>query len=131
MIHYRYATVDGLEVFYREAGPKNAQTIMLLHGFPSSSHMFRDLIPQLSESYHVIAPDYIGFGYSASPGRGEFVYTFENLTSSVEKLLFSELGLTSFSIYVQYYGAPVGFRIASRHFAAIEAIIVQNGNAYA
>jgi pimeloyl-ACP methyl ester carboxylesterase len=131
MIHYRYATVDALEVFYREAGLKNAQTIVLLHGFPSSSHMFRDLIPKLSERYHVIAPDYIGFGYSAAPGRGEFIYTFENLTANVEKLLFSEVGLTRFSIYVQDYGAPVGFRIASRHPAAIEAIIVQNGNAYA
>jgi pimeloyl-ACP methyl ester carboxylesterase len=130
MTQYRNTTIDGLNVFYREAGPKDAPTIVLLHGFPSSSHMFRDLIPKLSDRFHVIAPDYIGFGFSAQPAAGEFTYTFDNLASYVEKLLFGTLGLKKFSIYVQDYGAPVGFRIATRHPEAIEGIVVQNGNAY-
>jgi len=130
MTQYRNTTIDGLNVFYREAGPEDAPTIVLLHGFPSSSHMFRDLIPKLSDRFHVIAPDYIGFGFSAQPKAGEFTYTFDNLTSYVEKLLFGTLGLKKFSIYVQDYGAPVGFRIATRHPEAIEGIVVQNGNAY-
>jgi pimeloyl-ACP methyl ester carboxylesterase len=130
MTQYRNATVDGWNVFYREAGPRDAPTIVLLHGFPSSSHMFRDLIPQLADRFHVIAPDYIGFGYSSAPAADEFRYTFENITSIVEKLLFATLGLQKFSIYVQDYGAPVGFRIATGHPDAIEGIIVQNGNAY-
>jgi pimeloyl-ACP methyl ester carboxylesterase len=130
MTQYRNTTIDGLKVFYREAGPKDAATIVLLHGFPSSSHMFRDLIPKLSDRFHVIAPDYIGFGFSAQPAAGEFKYTFDNLTLYVEKLLFGTLGLKKFSIYVQDYGAPVGFRIATRHPEAIEGIVVQNGNAY-
>ena len=130
MTQYRNTTIDGLNVFYREDGPEDAPTIVLLHGFPSSSHMFRDLIPKLSDRFHVIAPDYIGFGFSAQPPAGEFKYTFDNLTSYVEKLLFGTLGLKKFSIYVQDYGAPVGFRIATRHPEAIEAIVVQNGNAY-
>jgi pimeloyl-ACP methyl ester carboxylesterase len=131
MTFYRNVTIDGLNVFYREAGPSEAKTIVLLHGFPSSSHMFRDLMPKLSGRFHVIAPDYIGFGYSAQPGAGEFSYNFENLTSYVEKLLFNVLGLKKFSIYVQDYGAPVGLRLASRHPEAIAGIVVQNGNAYA
>jgi pimeloyl-ACP methyl ester carboxylesterase len=130
MTHYRYATIDGYEIFYREAGPKEGKTIVLLHGFPSSSHMFRDLIPQLADRFHVIAPDYIGFGYSSQPSAAEFHYNFENLTDIIEKLLLDELGLSKFGIYVQDYGAPVGFRIASRHPEAIDGIIVQNGNAY-
>lgn len=130
MTRYRETTVKGMRIFYREAGPADAPTIVLLHGFPSSSHMFRDLIPKLADHYHVIAPDYVGFGYSDQPTREQFVYTFENLTEVVEKLLFDELGLTRFSIYVQDYGAPVGFRIASRHAEAVDSIIVQNGNAY-
>lgn len=129
-VRYRFATVDGLQVFYREAGPRNAPTIVLLHGFPSSSHMFRDLIPLLAERFHVVAPDYIGFGYSAHPSADEFDYSFDNLTEKVEKLLFDELHLEKFSIYVQDYGAPVGFRIASRQPERIEGIVVQNGNAY-
>src|SRR5216684_6158503 len=115
MITYRTLSVDGLNVFYREAGPKDAPAIVLLHGFPSSSHMFRDLIPRLADRFHVIAPDYIGFGYSAQPAATEFRYTFDNLTAYVEKLLFDVIGLRKFSIYVQDYGAPVGFRIATRH----------------
>ncbi len=130
MTTYNRVAVKGLEVFYREAGSKDAPTIVLLHGFPSSSHMFRELIPLLADRFHVIAPDYIGFGYSARPAATEFQYTFDNLTEHVEKLLFDVLGLGKFSIFVQDYGAPVGFRIATRHPEAIEGIIVQNGNAY-
>ena len=131
MTTFQHATVDGLKLFYREAGSKTSPTIVLLHGFPSSSHMFRDLIPQLAEKFHVIAPDYVGFGYSDAPDVTKFEYTFDNLAASVEKLLFGPLGLESFSIYVQDYGAPVGYRIAARHPDAIEGIVVQNGNAYA
>jgi pimeloyl-ACP methyl ester carboxylesterase len=127
---YHHATVRGLKLFYREAGHHNPSTIVLLHGFPSSSHMFRDLIPKLAERFHVIAPDYIGFGYSDAPNATDFAYTFENLTEHVEELLFSHLGLTRFNLYMQDYGAPVGFRIASRHPEAIEGLVIQNGNAY-
>ncbi len=130
MTTYNRVSVRDLEVFYREAGPKDAPAIVLLHGFPSSSHMFRELIPRLAEHFHVIAPDYIGFGYSAQPAATEFKYTFDNLTEYVEKLLFDVIGLRKFSIYVQDYGAPVGFRIATRHPEAIEGIVIQNGNAY-
>ena len=130
MTTYNRVSVKGLEVFYREAGPKDAPTIVLLHGFPSSSHMFRELIPRLADRFHVIAPDYIGFGYSAQPAATEFQYTFDSLTEYVEKLLFDVIGLRKFSIYVQDYGSPVGFRIASRHPEAIEGIVIQNGNAY-
>src|SRR3984893_13646517 len=130
MTTFQYATVRGLKLFYREAGSKTSPTIVLLHGFPSSSHMFRDLIPQLADKLHVIAPDYIGFGYSDAPDVSNFDYTFDNLAAHVEELLFDILGLKKFSIYVQDYGAPVGYRIASRHQDAIEGIVVQNGNAY-
>ncbi|HZP06996.1 MAG TPA: alpha/beta fold hydrolase [Terracidiphilus sp.] len=128
---FQYAIVRGLRMFYREAGSKESPTIVLLHGFPSSSHMFRDLIPQLAAKFHIIAPDYIGFGYSDAPGVSEFEYTFDNLADYVEDFLFNVLGLKKFSIYVQDYGAPVGYRIAFKHQDAIEGIIVQNGNAYA
>jgi pimeloyl-ACP methyl ester carboxylesterase len=127
---YNKTTVRGLEVFYREAGRGAEQTIVLLHGFPSSSHMFRDLIPKLAEDFHVIAPDYIGFGYSAHPSAKEFQYSFDNLAAIVEDLLFDQLKLKKFSIYVQDYGAPVGFRIASKNPNVITGIVVQNGNAY-
>lgn len=130
MITYHTAVVEGLNVFYREAGPKDGSTLVLLHGFPSSSHMFRDLIPKLAGQFHIVAPDYIGFGYSAHPSVTEFSYTFDNLAKKVEALLFGELGLRKFSIFVQDYGAPVGFRIASQHPDSVEGIIVQNGNAY-
>jgi pimeloyl-ACP methyl ester carboxylesterase len=130
MTHYRYATVKGQRLFYREAGVAGAPTLVLLHGFPSSSHMFRDLIPQLAEKFHVIAPDYPGFGYSDAPAASAFQYTFDNLAAHIDELLFGTLGLKRFSIYVQDYGAPIGYRIASRHPKAIEAIVVQNGNAY-
>ena len=127
MITYNYAEVHGHRMFYREAGDKNAPSILLLHGFPSSSHMYRNLIPQLADAFHVIAPDYIGFGYSDAPNVGEFSYTFDSLATHVEKLLFGIIGLKRFSIYVQDYGAPVGYRIASKHREAIEGIVVQNG----
>lgn len=127
---FQYASVRGLKMFYREAGSKESPTIVLLHGFPSSSHMFRDLIPQLTAKFHIIAPDYIGFGYSDAPGVSEFEYTFDNLADYVEDFLFNVLGLKKFSIYVQDYGAPIGYRIAFKHQDAIEGIIVQNGNAY-
>jgi pimeloyl-ACP methyl ester carboxylesterase len=128
---FKHVPVHSLKMFYREAGSSNSPTIVLLHGFPSSSHMFRDLIPQLAERFHVIAPDYVGFGYSDAPDASKFEYTFDNLASYVEELLFNVLGLKKFSIYVQDYGAPVGYRIAARHPEAIEGIVVQNGNAYA
>ncbi|MGA3133242.1 MAG: alpha/beta fold hydrolase [Terracidiphilus sp.] len=130
MTTYQHATVRGLSIFYREAGSKTSPTIVLLHGFPSSSHMFRDLIPRLSGSFHVIAPDYSGFGYSDAPDVGKFEYTFDNLAAHIEELLFGVLGLKKFSIYVQDYGAPVGFRIAAKHSDAIDGIVVQDGNAY-
>src|SRR6202034_4521956 len=131
MSTFQYAAVRGLRMFYREAGSKASPTIVLLHGFPSSSHMFRDLIPQLAARFHVVAPDYIGFGYSDAPGVSEFEYTFDNLAAHVEDFLFNVLGLKKFSIYVQDYGAPIGYRIAFKHQDAIEGITVQNGNAYA
>jgi pimeloyl-ACP methyl ester carboxylesterase len=131
MTTYQHATVRGLKLFYREAGSKASPTIVLLHGFPSSSHMFRNLIPQLANRFHVIAPDYIGFGYSDAPDTSKFNYTFDSLAAYIEELLFGALGLKKFSIYVQDYGAPVGYRIASKHPEAIESIVVQNGNAYA
>ena len=126
---YRTATIEGTGS--STAKPAlSAPTLVLLHGFPSSSHMFRDLIPQLAGRFHVIAPDYLGFGYSDAPPASEFNYTFDSITGLVEKLLFDVLGLTKFLIYVQDYGAPVGFRIASLHPESIEGIVVQNGNAY-
>jgi pimeloyl-ACP methyl ester carboxylesterase len=130
MTTYHHADVRGQKLFYREAGPANAPTIVLLHGFPSSSHMFRNLIPQLVDKFHVVAPDYVGFGYSDAPKASEFEYTFDNLATHVEDLLFGVLGLKKFSIYVQDYGAPVGYRIASKRPDAIEGVVVQNGNAY-
>jgi len=128
---FQHANVHGLRVFYREAGSKASPTIVLLHGFPSSSHMFRDLIPELADKFHVIAPDYVGFGHSDAPDADKFNYTFDSLAASIEELLFGVLDLKKFSIYVQDYGAPVGYRIASKHPDAIEGIVVQNGNAYA
>lgn len=128
---FQYATVRGSRMFYREAGSRKSPTIVLLHGFPSSSHMFRDLIPHLADKFHVVAPDYIGFGYSDAPNVDEFEYTFDNLADYVEDFLFNTLGLKEFSIYVQDYGAPIGYRLAFRHQDAIKGIIVQNGNAYA
>ncbi|HEX9131777.1 MAG TPA: alpha/beta hydrolase [Ktedonobacteraceae bacterium] len=129
MIAYQTLDVDGLNIFYREAGPADAPTIVLLHGFPSSSHMFRNLIPALAGTFHLIAPDYPGYGYSASPSAEEFDYRFDRLADIVEHFL-QALGLERFSLYVQDYGAPIGFRLASKHPEWIQALIVQNGNAY-
>lgn len=128
-VHYRTVKVDGLDVFYREAGPKDAPTVLLLHGFPTSSHMFRDLIPALADKYHVVAPDYPGFGYSSMPAVDEFEYTFDNLANVVEKFT-EKVGLEKYSIYLMDYGAPVGFRLAAKHPERVDTLIVQNGNAY-
>jgi pimeloyl-ACP methyl ester carboxylesterase len=128
-VTYRTAQVDGLKIFYREAGPKDAPTLLLLHGFPTSSLMFRELIPRLSDKYHVLAPDYPGYGYSDMPSPDQYAYTFDHLTDTVEHLL-SQLGVQKYSIYIMDYGAPVGFRLATRHPERIQAIITQNGNAY-
>jgi pimeloyl-ACP methyl ester carboxylesterase len=128
-IHYRSVTVEGLRIFYREAGSRNAPTVLLLHGFPSSSFMFRNLIPNLARDFHVIAPDYPGFGQSDSPSRGEFAYTFESLSRVIEAFT-EEVGLERFAMYIQDYGAPIGLRLALRHPRKITALIVQNGNAY-
>lgn len=128
-IAYRTADVDGLEVFYREAGAADAPVLLLLHGFPSSSHMFRELIPLLADRFHVIAPDLPGFGRTGMPPREEFTYTFEHLTDVIDRLT-EQLGLERFALYVFDYGAPVGFRLATRHPERISGIVTQNGNAY-
>jgi pimeloyl-ACP methyl ester carboxylesterase len=128
-VHHRYATVRGHRLFYREAGPSDAPVFVLLHGFPTSSFMFRDLIPRLADRYHVIAPDHLGFGLSDAPGADEFGYTFDALTDLTEELL-AGLGVTRYAIYVQDYGAPIGWRLALRHPDAVTAIVTQNGNGY-
>ena len=129
MTSYHTASVDGNKIFYREAGPKTAPTILLLHGFPTSSHMFRNLIPILIERYHVVAPDLPGFGFSDSPDRKKFVYTFENLAKAIDRFT-QVVGLNRYAIYVFDYGAPVGLRLALTHPEKVTAIISQNGNAY-
>ena len=121
--------VSGLTVFYRESGPGDASTLLLLHGYPSAGHMFRDLIPLLADRFHVIAPDLLGFGQSAMPGRDSFTYTFEALTDVLEGFT-DAIGLDRYAVYVFDYGAPTGFRLAVRRPARITAIITQNGNAY-
>ena len=128
-VRYHTAKVDGLDIFYREAGTPGDPVVLLLHGFPTSSHMFRNLMPALADHYHVIAPDYPGFGNSSMPAADEFDYTFDNL-ATVTGHLIDQLGLDSYSIYVMDYGAPVGFRIATNHPERVDALIVQNGNAY-
>jgi pimeloyl-ACP methyl ester carboxylesterase len=120
---------EGLNVFYREAGPRDAPVVLLLHGFPTSSHMFRNLIPALADRYRVIAPDYPGFGQSDMPDRDKFAYTFDNLAKIVDGLL-DQLGVTSFTMYVMDYGAPVGWRLALKRPERVTGLIVQNGNAY-
>lgn len=126
---YRFATINGRKVFYREAGDPKSPAIILLHGFPTSSFMFRDLIPQLADQFHVIAPDYIGFGQSDAPKASEFDYTFDNLTSHVAGLI-DQLGLKSYILYMHDYGGPVGFRIFAQRTSAVKGFVIQNANAY-
>ena len=128
-VHHRYATVEGRRLFYREAGPADAPVIVLLHGFPTSSYMFRELVPALAARYRVIAPDHLGFGLSDAPGVDEFDYTFDALTGLTAGLL-AQLGVTRYAIYVQDYGAPVGWRLALADPKAVTAIVTQNGNGY-
>ena len=128
-VHYRSAAVEGVDVFYREAGPDDAPVVLLLHGFPTSSRMFRNLIPALSDAYRVIAPDYPGFGHSAVPDRTEFGYTFDHLADVTDGLL-DQLGIEDFALYVMDFGAPVGFRLALRHPERLSAIIAQNAPLY-
>ena len=128
-IAYRYADVDHVKVFYREAGRPNAPKLLLLHGFPSSSHMFRDLIPLLAGHFHIVAPDLPGFGQSDMPSRDAFAYTFDNIANVIERFT-EQIGFDRFALYVFDYGAPTGFRLALNHPERIAAIISQNGNAY-
>jgi pimeloyl-ACP methyl ester carboxylesterase len=129
VVHHRYATVAGHRLFYREAGDPEAPALVLLHGFPTSSYMFRDLVPALADRYHVIAPDHLGFGLSDAPPVAEFDYTFDALTELTEGLL-NSLGIDKYAIYVQDYGAPIGWRLALHNPSAIAAIISQSGNGY-
>lgn len=128
-VAYNTVKIDGLDIFYREAGDRSKPTILLLHGFPTSSHMFRDLIPLLADKFHLVAPDYPGYGYSSAPLATEFNYTFDELAKVVDKFTLA-VGLRRYAIYVQDYGSPVGFRLAVKNPEKITAIIVQNGNAY-
>ena len=128
-ISYKNVEVNGLDIFYREAGDKNAPTLLLLHGFPTSSHMFRNLMSELSDSYHMLAPDFPGFSNSSQPSMDDFDYTFDNLAATVEGFL-DVLGVTKYSIYLMDYGAPVGFRIAAKYPERVDTLIIQNGNAY-
>lgn len=128
-IHHRYADVDGHRIFYREAGPRDAPTLLLLHGFPSSSSMFRGLLPLLADRWHLLAPDHLGFGHSDAPAAGDFGYSFDALSSLTAGLL-EQLGVTRYAMYVHDYGAPIGWRLALHDPSAISAIISQSGNAY-
>ncbi len=128
-VTYKTVKIDGLDIFYREAGSPANPTVLLLHGFPTSSRMYRNLMPMLAERYHVVAPDYPGFGNSSAPAVDKFEYTFENLTNLIDKFT-QELNLERYSIYLQDYGGPVGFRLAVMHPERVQALIVQNGNAY-
>ena len=128
-MYYKKIKVDGIEIFYREAGSIDKPALVLFHGFPSSSHMFRDLIPLLEDEFHIIAPDYPGFGQTDAPNRAEFVYTFENI-ANLMNIFLEHLKITKFYMYVFDYGAPIGFRIAVKHPERILGIISQNGNVY-
>lgn len=128
-VHYRVAPVDGVNIFYREAGPKDGPVVVLLHGFPTSSHMFRNLMPLLADRYRVIAPDYPGFGQSDAPDHTKFAYTFGHYADLVDSLL-GHLGAKKYAMYVMDYGAPVGYRLALKHPDRVTALVVQNGNAY-
>ncbi|MET0319290.1 MAG: alpha/beta hydrolase [Duganella sp.] len=128
-ISYRTIDVDGVNIFYREAGPQHAPTLLLLHGFPTSSQMFRNLIPLLADRYHVIAPDYPGYGQSDMPSMDSYTYSFDHLAHTIDRFT-AALGIDRYALYVQDYGAPVGYRLAAAHPERITAIVVQNGNAY-
>jgi pimeloyl-ACP methyl ester carboxylesterase len=128
-VFYRTATIEGVKVFYREAGPADGPVVLLLHGFPTSSHMFRNLIPLLADRYHVIAPDYPGFGESDAPDHAQFAYSFAHYAELMDALL-GRLGAKTYAMYVMDYGAPVGYRLALKHPERVTALIVQNGNAY-
>jgi len=128
-VKHRSIRIDGLDIFYREAGDPARPTILLLHGFPTSSHMFRNLMAALGDKYHLLAPDYPGFGNSSMPLVSEFEYSFDNLAAVVEKFIAAK-GLQKYSLYVMDYGAPVGYRIAVKHPERVQALLIQNGNAY-
>ncbi|BAZ23283.1 alpha/beta hydrolase fold protein [Kalymmatonema gypsitolerans NIES-4073] len=129
MTTFRTVSIDGLDIFYREAGERNNPTILLLHGFPTSSHMFRNLMPALADRFHLVALDYPGYGNSSMPTVNEFDYTFDHLAQIVEKFI-TAIDLKRYSLYVMDYGAPIGYRIAAKYPERVEALIVQNGNAY-
>ncbi|MEH2361824.1 alpha/beta fold hydrolase [Nostoc sp.] len=129
MTTFRTVSIDGLDIFYREAGSRNNPTILLLHGFPTSSHMFRNLMSALADRFHLVAPDYPGYGNSSMPTVNEFDYTFDRLAEIVEKFI-AAIDLKKYSLYVMDYGAPIGYRIAAKYPERVEALIVQNGNAY-
>ncbi len=129
MVDYKTMKIDGLDIFYREAGFKDSPAIVLLHGFPTSSHMFRNLIHELADQFYLVAPDYPGYGNSSMPSKDKFEYSFDNLAGVVDKFI-QNLGLDKYSLYVMDYGAPVGFRIAAKHPEKVESLIIQNGNAY-
>ncbi|MEH1934218.1 MAG: alpha/beta hydrolase [Nostoc sp.] len=129
MTTYRTVSINGLDIFYREAGSRDNPTILLLHGFPTSSHMFRNLIPALADKFHLIAPDYPGYGNSSMPTVNEFDYTFDRLAEIVEKFI-AAIALKKYSLYVMDYGAPIGYRIAAKYPERVQSLIVQNGNAY-
>jgi len=129
VIHYRTETIDGVRIFYREAGPADGPVVLLLHGFPTSSHMFRNLIPYLADKYRVIAPDYPGYGQSDAPDPKTFTYSFAHYADIVDTLV-QRLGATRYALYVMDYGAPVGYRLALKHPERVSGLIVQNGNAY-
>lgn len=128
-VMHKTVKVGDLDIFYREAGPQDAPAVLLLHGFPTSSQMFRGLIPALADEYHLIAPDYPGFGHSSMPSRDRFSYTFDNLAKVIDEFI-ETIGLKKYALYVQDYGAPVGYRLAVKHPERVTAIVVQNGNAY-
>lgn len=129
MTTFRNVSIDGLDIFYREAGSRSNSTILLLHGFPTSSHMFRNLMTALADRFHLVAPDYPGYGNSSMPSVNEFDYTFDHLAEIMEKFI-AAIDIKKYSLYVMDYGAPIGYRIAAKYPERIEALIVQNGNAY-
>ena len=128
-VYHRTKQIDGLDIFYREAGDPSRPTVLLLHGFPTSSHMFRNLMPALADEFHLVAPDFPGFGNSSMPAVDKFDYTFDRLSQIVDRLV-TELGVQQYSLYLMDYGAPVGFRIATAHPERVQALTIQNGNAY-